>query len=171
MARKRRKKDVPAKGRLRDFADKLWSLAVKDDWGCKCAICGRRGSGPDLTKGLNSHHLVPRQHKATRYVLENGICLCRPCHVFDANHSPHQHPAGFLEWLEKNHPSRIQWLRDNVHPRFDGVANEFWYIDQIVELALHVDEEDLVQIIGVKFHADTIFDLVESRVAQLDATE
>ena len=42
--RKRTNKNVPAKGRLRDFADDLWKLAVRDDWGYKCAACGNVGS-------------------------------------------------------------------------------------------------------------------------------
>ena len=38
--RKRTNSKTPAKGRLRDCADQLWSLAVRDDWNNRCAVCG-----------------------------------------------------------------------------------------------------------------------------------
>jgi len=145
---KRRKKgknpDVPAKGRMRDIADDLWSLAVKEDWAWGCAICGRKHS-------LNSHHLVPRQHEGARFDLANGICLCKSCHQFCPKHSPHQHGEGFKQWLAARHPNVAQWLEENAHPQFDGTKNEPYYCDVIRSLKQYVEPEDYERIVGINF--------------------
>ena len=149
MAKRRKKSPggLPAKGRLRDMADQLWSLAVKIDWAHRCAMCGHRGN-------LNSHHLIPRQHTATRYdSLLNGICLCKRCHQFCPVRSPHQHGEGFRQWLESEHPSRAAWMHDNCLPEFTGTTNEEFYIKQILRLKEYVEPDDFERIVGVRFAA------------------
>ena len=86
--RKRTSKNVPAKGRLKEIAAQLWSLAVRADWANKCAVCGYGKT--------EAHHLIPRQHEATRYNIRNGIALCASHHQFDKDVSPHQNAAGWL---------------------------------------------------------------------------
>ena len=110
--RKRTNSNVPAKGRLRDFADKLWAQAVKADWAGRCAVCG--------SPKTESHHLVPRQHEGTRYDLNNGIALCCTHHQFDRDVSPHLNAAGWLAWLNHHWPARAVWYMDNRRPPFDG---------------------------------------------------
>ena len=144
--RKRTSKDVPAKGRLADLADRLWSLAVKDDWAHRCAICGRR-------ENLNSHHLIPRQHQATRFDLRNGICLCKTCHQFCPNYSPHQHGKGFDLWLTNHHPSFASWVEANAYPKFTGTTNADYYCEQIQRLREYVEQDDFTRIVGVRFAA------------------
>lgn len=145
--RKRTSKDIPAKGRLRDIADELWSLAVKHDWNHVCAICGTKGN-------LNSHHLIPRQHKATRHDLRNGICLCRRCHIFCPDRAPHQNPAGFMQWLESHHPLQGSWYNEMVesgdHKRFDGTANSAYYLGLIQSLREYVEPAEFERIVGVR---------------------
>jgi len=147
--RKRTSKDVPAKGRLREMADQLWSLAVKDDWGHRCAICGYCGDYRDL----NSHHLIPRQHFKLRYDLRNGICLCRRCHQFCPDRSPHQNAAGFVAWMKANKPSLEKWVLDQI---FDGYAfnrtkTVLYFMDEIQRLREYVPAKDFEKICGVKF--------------------
>lgn len=146
--RKRTSNNVPAKGRLKELADQLWSLAIKDDWNHACAICGHRGD-------LNSHHLIPRAHQATRYELRNGICLCRRCHKFCPDRAPHQNPAGFMQWLSGNVPRVEQWytitMATGEHRRFNGTTNAAYYCEQIRRLKQYVPEEDYERIVGVKF--------------------
>ena len=154
MARKRKKQrkrtsvDVPAKGRLRDMADQLWSRAVRDDWANQCADCTGR-----LT--LNAHHLIPRQHEATRYDLRNGICLCSYCHQFDSLTSPHQNAAGFMRWLKQCQPELHDWYVEAVDSgkfrRFDGTKNADYYCGVIRGLKEYVEDEDFEKIVGVKF--------------------
>ena len=148
--RKRTNLNVPAKGRLRDMADQLWSLAVKEDWDHKCVACGHRGT-------LNSHHLIPRQFFSTRYDLQNGICMCGRCHQFCPNISPHQNAAGFLEWLDENWHAQFEWLKHmqytKVYRTFNGTKNATYYCDTIRELKQYVDADDYTRIVGVKFSA------------------
>jgi hypothetical protein len=143
MARKRISKAIPAKGRLRDMADRLWSIAVRGDWGNKCAVCG--------AGKCEAHHLVPRQHEATRYELRNGVCLCAHCHQFDRDLSPHQNSAGWLEWLKWHHPTLADWYIENRRPQFDGTTNAAYFCDVIRRLGEYVEPDDFARIVGVKF--------------------
>jgi len=152
MAKQRRKTNakVPAKGRLREMADQLWSLAVKSDWNHTCAICGSKGD-------LNSHHLIPRQHYAMRYELRNGICLCRRCHQFCPDHSPHQNAIGFVHWLWREQNPLYQWHTETVasgaHKEFTDTKNAAFFCAVIQELKQYVEPEDFTRIVGVRFAA------------------
>lgn len=143
--RKRTSKNIPAKGRLRDMADRLWSRAVRDDWDNRCAVCGKGK--------VEAHHLVPRQFNATRYELRNGISLCSHCHKFDAEISPHQNSAGWLMWLEATHWELSLWYVANRRPEFDGTTNAAWYISQIRSLWKYVEDDEYERIVGIKFSA------------------
>jgi hypothetical protein len=145
--RKRTNANVPAKGRLKDFADRLWSLAVRDDWNYQCAVCGKGKT--------DAHHLIPRQHESTRYELRNGIALCSYHHQFDADISPHQSAAGWMRWLEFNLPMRHEWLTDQIASReyrtFGGTTNAAYYIEHILRLREYVDDETFETVCGKKF--------------------
>ncbi len=148
MARKQRKRtnsNVPAKGRLRDMADMLWSLAVRSDWDNKCAVCG--------AGKVEAHHLIPRQHEATRYDLSNGIALCAFHHQFDAVCSPHQNGFGWRQWLAEHFPKVAEWAEQNAYPKFDGTKNPAHYIEVILSLKEYVEPEDFTRIVGVRFEA------------------
>ena len=50
--------------------DELWSKAIKIRDGFRCVKCGK-------TYGLQSHHfVVGRRVLNTRFLLDNGVCLC-----------------------------------------------------------------------------------------------
>lgn len=54
-----------------------WSKVVLLRGNYKCAYCGGEGTDPS--------HIVSRRKRKTRYILENGICLCRKHHImFDS---------------------------------------------------------------------------------------
>jgi len=141
--RKRTSKDVPAKGRLRDMADRLWSLAIRKKWNNRCAVCGEAK--------CEAHHLVPRQHEATRYSLLNGIALCPSCHKFDRDLSPHQNAAGWMEWLQRHQWRTYSWYLDNRRKRFGGTKNAAYYCDTLRLLIKDNDPEDVRKICGIKF--------------------
>lgn len=145
MAKRRQRTNsrVPAKGRMRDMADKLWSLAVRADWNNRCAVCGVRK--------VEAHHLVPRRHEATRYDLANGIALCASHHQFDQDISPHQNAAGWLAWLLDHHPRVHEWYWNNRCPTFSGQKNVAYYCHTIVRLQQYVDASEFDRIVGVKF--------------------
>ena len=143
--RKRTNNNVPAKGRLRDMADQLWSLSVRGDWNHRCAVCGS-------TK-VEAHHLVPRQFEATRYDLANGVALCSSHHQFDKSLSPHQNAAGWVAWLNAHHPERMEWYLANRRPVWFGTKNAPYYCEQIKRLRQYVEPEDYTRIVGQRFAA------------------
>ena len=147
--RKRANPDIPAKGRLKDIADTLWSKAVKDDWCNRCAVCG---TGSEL----NAHHLISRQHQATRYDLRNGICLCANHHQWNADISPHKNAEGFRQWMETHHPLRRQWWSEMIatyaYRQFDGTTNELYYCDVIRGFREYFEPDVFEKIVGKKFN-------------------
>ena len=53
---------------------KLWSQGIRTRDGNKCQLCG-------TTKGvMHAHHFIGRRKAQTKYLTENGICLCFVCH-------------------------------------------------------------------------------------------
>jgi len=146
--RRRTNKNVPAKGRLRDMADQLWSLAVREDWNHKCAVCG-------FTERLEAHHLIPRQWFSTRYDLRNGITLCARHHQFDPALSPHQNAAGWLQWLDQNHRSRADWYKTTIalgaYKKLLWTKNADYFCTIIRSLKEYVDESNYERIVGVRF--------------------
>ena len=52
--------------------DTRWGKTVKKEWFSICCICGDKGSDP--------HHIFPRGIQATKYIIKNGLWLCRNCH-------------------------------------------------------------------------------------------
>jgi len=143
--RKRTNSNVPAKGRLRDMADRLWSLAVRSDWNYRCMVCG--------STNVEAHHLVPRQHEATRYDLNNGVALCCRCHKFDKDVSPHLNAAGWMCRLTALHPERMDWYLTNCRPKFTGTKNTEYYCGVIRSLRQYVEPEEFASIVGQRFAA------------------
>lgn len=80
----------PSVKTLRNKADRLWSLAIRQRDG-QCRRCGR-GSG-EVT--LQAAHVISRSYKAVRWDLRNGICLCLGCH-----HWNHHQPVEFSWWVQ-----------------------------------------------------------------------
>ena len=145
--RKRTSQNLPAKGRLRDMADSLWSLAVRADWGGRCAVCGCRK--------CEAHHLIPRQHQSTRYDLRNGISLCCSHHKFDKDLSPHLNAAGWLLWLSEMLPACHCWYTETVkqggYRQFDGMTTALYYCDVIRRLKEYVADDDFARVVGQRF--------------------
>ncbi len=145
--RKRVSRDIPPKSRLRKFADDLWSLAVRADWAGKCAVCGK--------PKCEAHHVIPRQHEATRYELRNGIALCSWDHQWNPDTAPHANAAGWLLWLSAHYPELHQWCIDTTangqHKTFDGKVTPSYFCDQILRLKEYVPEDDYERIIGKRF--------------------
>lgn len=55
-----------------------WRESVFERDGYKCKICGSN-------KNIQAHHIIPwsqtRNNKGLRYDIDNGITLCRKCHL------------------------------------------------------------------------------------------
>jgi len=68
--------------------DKLWSIKVKER-DCKCLKCGKKTD-------LQAAHIFPRTKINTRFDINNGITLCKRCHLYWA----HKEPIEFTKWVE-----------------------------------------------------------------------
>jgi len=68
-------KKKPYKWKVKqDSIMKLWSLCIHMRDSDKCQLCG-------ATQGvMHAHHFIGRRKAQTKYLLENGICLCFVCH-------------------------------------------------------------------------------------------
>lgn len=139
----RTNKNIPAKGRLRDMADKLWSLAVRADWNNTCAMCG--------ASKCDAHHLIPRQIEATRYELHNGMALCSRCHQFCPERSPHQNAAGFMAWVEEANPLRAAWMKENHRPQCDVTVTPLYLCDVLRDLRQYFEATEFESVCGVRF--------------------
>ena len=136
---------LPTKKRLREIADRLWSLTIRDDWGYCCAVCKRTP--------VEAHHLIPRQWYATRYDLRNGIALCCRCHKFDAAISPHLNAAAWMAWLRVHQCTRHQWvtmsIATNEH-KAQVSKTATYFTDVIRSLKEYVAEDEYRKIVGVR---------------------
>lgn len=57
-----------------------WSKIVKELFKNKCLYCGATDGGTIVTR-LESHHIYQKKvFPELSDVLENGVCLCHPCH-------------------------------------------------------------------------------------------
>lgn len=78
--------------KLEEKADNLWSKAVKINYNNKCAYSWS-------SENLNSHHINTRSRNATRWDIDNWICLTSNHHTFSQDFSAHKTPAKFKEWF------------------------------------------------------------------------
>jgi hypothetical protein len=73
------------------LCDELWSKLVKIRAWFKCEYC--------WWPWVNSHHLFTRNNYATRFDLDNGVCLCKWHHTMSSKFSAHKTPMIFDEWI------------------------------------------------------------------------
>lgn len=56
---------------------KKWSFSIKQKFDYKCIRCESR-------KNLHAHHIKSwRHHPELRFDLDNGLCLCKDCHIIE----------------------------------------------------------------------------------------
>lgn len=84
---------------LRNKADRLFSLMVRERDGWECRVCG---SIDRITCG----HLVSRSYHAVRWAPENAVAQCWPCNV-KAKHDP----IWWEDWIEEHFPGRLKLLK------------------------------------------------------------
>jgi 5-methylcytosine-specific restriction endonuclease McrA len=83
--------------------DKAWALKIKERDNFECVIC-------KSSHYLNSHHLLPRERKDTKFDLLNGLTLCVKHHMFSREISAHNNPFAFFVWLQHNRPEVYEYL-------------------------------------------------------------
>lgn len=99
----RRSKRSGCRKVLEKQLDSLWSKKVREVGYCEKCF--------DLlqvkkTNNLQAHHIFSRKHKATRWIIENGICLCPSCHTL-GNGSAHLDPEQFHSWVGEYLPTGV----------------------------------------------------------------
>lgn len=72
--------------------DGLWSELIRLP-GC-CEVCGRSD------RRLDAHHIVPRRYKRTRWLRDNGVCLCAG-------------PGGHHDWAHLRPQEFEDWVKDH----------------------------------------------------------
>ena len=88
--------------KIKAKADKLWSQLIRMDGSCE--ICG-------TSENLNAHHIISRAKLHTRYMKENGICLCVGHHMFNKDISAHGNSVAFVKWfVDKYGQERLDFL-------------------------------------------------------------
>lgn len=80
----------PSVKTLRNNADKLWSLFIRQRDG-SCRRCGREPG--EVT--LQAAHVISRRYRAIRWDERNGLALCVGCH-----HWGHKNPVEFDWWVQ-----------------------------------------------------------------------
>jgi len=104
VSKLQKQKDNPKSKYWLKQADSRWSEKIREKG--ECEICHSR-------EYLNASHLIPREVKATRHNLSNGLCLCSTCHKWGMK-SFHKNPAFVFIWLRSNKPSQFDWLVHNI---------------------------------------------------------
>lgn len=77
--------------------DSLWRKKVLMDSPRTCPVC-------NLRLVADAHHLIGCGFWLTRWLLKNGLGVCRECHG---------RPGMIMAWLEKNRPERYQWVQEH----------------------------------------------------------
>ena len=118
IIRRKRKTKEQLETQKRDIQ---WSKDVRsrDNWAC--SICGSN-------ERTNAHHIIPREIKAYKYHIDNGICLCVNHHKFSRDISAHNNGIAFSIWLVQNRPELYQrayertmeMLNNGLNTQYEG---------------------------------------------------
>jgi predicted restriction endonuclease len=90
--------------------DALWSKSVKERAKYRCEYCEKVGYELGGNVWLNSAHIIGRRYRTTRWILENGMCLCYKCHQAYDHHLP-QHQDIFEVCIGKQRWERLTKLK------------------------------------------------------------
>lgn len=93
-----------------------WSISVRGNYSNKCAVCGKGGK-------IDAHHHIPKEllingDDSHRYDVKNGIALCPRHHKFCLQ-SAHKNYIWFYEWMLKNEPKTIKYLKNQYKDAFN----------------------------------------------------
>jgi len=110
----------PSKSTLRNKLDRICSLIVRARG--KCERCGEK-----RYEQLQCCHIFSRIYNATRWLLENLLCLCASCHFFF-----HKNPVLFGEWV-------IKYLGEEKYENLKEAKNQITkYTTEDLEIKLKI---------------------------------
>lgn len=90
--------------------DGVWKNLVKDRDSYECQVCHNKNVA---ARGLQAHHILPRQFVDFRWDVKNGITLCSSCHKW-SRFSAHQNALWFYLWLKSNKPIQFSYLMEKL---------------------------------------------------------
>lgn len=86
---------------------RIWSNKIRErDHHCQWPNCQKN-------EVLHAHHIVGRQHRATRWYIPNGVALC-PGHHNLSIPSAEKAPSVWMEYARKKWPTRCRELNRRV---------------------------------------------------------
>lgn len=106
--------------------DDLWSEIVKVKADYKCEKCDK--GKPDVI--LHSHHIITRKINSTRWLIENGVCLCAGHHKYFA----HVEFEAFREWCSKIRDYDLLNLRRKISSKPDYQAIKIYLKQELKKL-------------------------------------
>ncbi|KKL97405.1 hypothetical protein LCGC14_1834800 [marine sediment metagenome] len=109
-------------------ADRLWAAIVLRKNNGGCFLCPEPATDP--------HHMIPRDHKATRHEVKNGLALCRRCYD-----RARDYPKAFLDDLCRHSAWGLQHWRYYKRHRKD-VCHAPDYKARCKALAAALENED-----------------------------
>jgi len=76
-------------------------IRERNNWACEsCGIISDQGRATGGDRAMQHSHYQGRKHKRTRYMMENGLCLCASCHA-RVEEDPFEHTKLFTSiWGE-----------------------------------------------------------------------
>ena len=111
------------KKRMKKLLDKKWAELVKLRAGYRCEWCGKK------SERLNSHHIFSKRNTSTRWIPENGVCLCVGCHF-----RAHQEPVEFVRFIEKERgKDLLDMLRIETNTPKKFTKEVFQYFSELLD--------------------------------------
>lgn len=115
----------PSKKTLRNKLDSLWSKIIRSKG--YCTRCGKTGR-------LEAAHIYSRRFVATRWDLDNGLCLCSACHRWG-----HDKPLDFSVYvLNTIGETTVERLRRTAHK----LTQKYDYEKRLEELKRKAEDLD-----------------------------
>ena len=123
-----------------------WIQGVKRAYNFKCFITGR-------DRELECHHLIGFKNEPTRYLIENGVPLCKEIHVEFHNQYGRGYsiPEQFEEFCKKNYNINLfPWRQGNHKP-----SNDFLKEQELIAKRSNEKANNFVQLVEDRGHEIT----------------
>lgn len=101
----------------RNKLDKIWADKIKQIGNYQCLKCGAKN------KKLEAAHIVGRNAYKTRWLLDNGLCLCFTCHQDYDQH------RNFMDNWVKDWIGIEKWNELQELARPDKAGGTYFYDD------------------------------------------
>ncbi len=99
-----------------------WAVKVKTRDGYLCRKC--HSAGP-----VEAHHIIHRKHKATRYLMLNGLTLCLKCHPWADTIAGREWVAGEIGDFAYSELRRLEQLDFPQMLQDAGKTEAEWLVD------------------------------------------